>query len=213
MKRCSVTVCQVPRPTTYDAHLRERLLHETAAALARGGVDAVSLRRVAAAAGTSTSAVYALFGGRDDLVAASTAAAEDGFTAAQVAAIATPTADPVADIHALGRAYRAWALANPERYTVMFGGRVQRPAKGIDPTDPPASIVPLLTCVRRLQEAGLVADRHTLEVARSVWASVHGYVSLEIVEGPGTEADYRRHLSALLSGWGTRAGQLGTGTY
>lgn len=212
MKRCSVTVCQVPRPTTYDAHLRERLLHETAAALARGGVDAVSLRRVAAAAGTSTSAVYALFGGRDDLVAAATAAAEDGFTAAQVAAIATPTADPVADIHALGRAYRDWALANPELYTVMFGVRVPRHAKGIDPADPPPSIVPLLTCVARLQEAGLVADRHTLEVARSVWASVHGYVSLEIVEGPGTEADYQRHLSALLSGWGTRAGHLGTGT-
>ena len=210
MKRCSVTVCQVPRPTTYDAQLRDRLLHETAAALASGGIDAVSLRRVAAAAGTSTSAVYALFGGRDDLVAAAASAAEEGFTAAQVAAMTTPTADPVADIAALGQAYRTWALANPELYTVMFGGRVWRPAKSIDSADPPPSIVPLLTCVRRLQDAGLVIDRHVTEVARSVWASVHGYVSLEIVDGPGSDGEYLRHLTALLTGWGTRAQHLGT---
>ena len=58
------------RPSSYHEQLRIRLVAVTADTIARSGTDAVSLRRLAAAAGTSTNAIYALFGSKPGLVAA-----------------------------------------------------------------------------------------------------------------------------------------------
>jgi AcrR family transcriptional regulator len=60
----------VPRPRTHDDALRDRLLDVAAATVSTGGLTVLSLRSLAAEVGTSTSAVYALFGGRAELVKA-----------------------------------------------------------------------------------------------------------------------------------------------
>ncbi|MET0798548.1 MAG: TetR family transcriptional regulator, partial [Rhodococcus sp. (in: high G+C Gram-positive bacteria)] len=52
------------RPRIHDAELRTRLLEAAAETVARHGVDSLSLRKLAAAQGTSTTAIYSLFGGR-----------------------------------------------------------------------------------------------------------------------------------------------------
>lgn len=58
------------RPTMHTAEVRTRLLDAAVSLLAEKGVDDLSLHEVAASANTSTTAVYTLFGGKRELVAA-----------------------------------------------------------------------------------------------------------------------------------------------
>jgi AcrR family transcriptional regulator len=218
----------VARPKTYDAALRQRLIDAAAAALATGGADAVVLRPIAAAAGTSTSAVYTLFGDRDGLIAAAIEAARHGFTRAQAAAPLSD--DPIADLMALGHAYRDWALANPALYQVMFA-RSGAPLRG-DPLPPvthapaQAAIGPLRAVVTRLVMQGRFRPDDPDSIVMSIWAGVHGFVALELSvlppvspapdprSGPGVAAPaelaaarqradrrYAAQLAALDRGW------------
>ena len=52
------------RPRVHDDALRTRLLEEASAIVATAGADALTVRDLAARAGTSASAVYSLFGSR-----------------------------------------------------------------------------------------------------------------------------------------------------
>ena len=58
----------MPRPRPHDDHLREQLLGIATDTIARTGTEGLSLRTLAADAGTSTSAVYQLFGSRAALL-------------------------------------------------------------------------------------------------------------------------------------------------
>src|SRR6478735_1068755 len=103
------------RPVVHDDALRRRLLDTAASLIARDGAAGVSLRGLAAAAGTSTTAVYSLFGGKAELLSA---VLDDGF-----ASFAASQQEAAAGgLEALGRAYRAWALEHPVLNGLMFGG-------------------------------------------------------------------------------------------
>lgn len=200
----------MPRPQLYDEALRAELIKHAAAAVADGGVHHLSLRAVATAAGTSTNAVYTMFGGKDGLVEAAVAAAADSFTAAQ-RAVGTSD-DPLADLVGLGRAYRIWAIAHPELYAVMFGGRVSLPP--LPPLPPPTdpvcaddqAITPLVAAVLRLVDTDRFAGAPADHIVQTIWASVHGLVSLEIaVWRDRSEADrralYDAQLGAIVRAW------------
>ncbi|MBD5788151.1 TetR/AcrR family transcriptional regulator [Cellulosimicrobium terreum] len=186
------------RPRLHDDALRDRLLEVASRAISEHGESTVTVRSVAAAAGTSPSAVYALFGSRDDLVAAVSAAGFRRFAA--YLAAAPRTDDPARDLGALALAYRAFALADPHFYAVMF-------ARGVRPgRDAPASVDQdtfrvLLDAVRRVFAPGPGragqhdATSHLENVAMGLWGLVHGLVSLELaglVPGgdPEREAGY-----------------------
>lgn len=164
------------RPRLHDDALRTRLLEVTSRVISSDGEDAVTVRKVATEAGTSASAVYALFGSREALVEA---VSDEGFRrfAAHLAAVVQGT-DPLADLRALGRAYRRFALADPHFYRVMF-------YRGVSPADgDPASAVDRPT-FRVLHDAvaraldGAQPER-VLGAAVGLWGLVHGLVSLEL---------------------------------
>ncbi len=193
----------MPRPTLYDDTLRQDLIAAAADAIAEGGTDALSLRSVAGRVGTSTNAVYTLFGNKDALVAAVVGEAVASFTAAQSAQ--PPTENPLADLYALGLAYRSWALTNPALYAVMFGGRVRftEPAAP-DAADP--GMAPLLAAITRLLDGRVLGGATAAQIAESIWAMVHGWVSLEISAWSGcpveaNQAGYERHLDAIARAW------------
>jgi len=164
----------MPRPRLHDDALRTRLLEVTSEALSTGGEPAVTVRAVAAAAGTSASAVYALFGSREDLLAAVSA---EGFRRFATHLAAAPrTDDAVADLRALGLAYRRSALADPHFYRTMFD-RAVRP--GADA--PPATEQPTFRVLRDAVARVLAARPDDVEpVAVGLWGLVHGLVSLEL---------------------------------
>lgn len=161
----------------YDDDLRHRLVAAAAAAVAEGGVESVSLRSVAREAGTSTNAVYTLFGNREALLSAAVAGAVESFFAAQAAV--RPTGDALADLFALGDVYRRWALAEPTFYTVMFGGRTQMPG-ATDFTALAEGLGPIIETVRRCVAEGSLTCLDPHQFATLLWSTVHGFVSLEI---------------------------------
>jgi len=162
------------RPPVYDDALRSRLLEATAELVDRVGPERVTLRDAARAAGTSTSAVYAFFGGRDELLGAVVAEAFTSFAAEQSRAEGE-------GLRSLGYAYRDWAKRHPARYRLMFGGALASFDGGIDSD---RSLEPLM---RALAARGATDP---LAAAVSVWAHVHGAVSLEFACVAPPEADW-----------------------
>lgn len=173
------------RPRVHDDALRTRLLEVASELVAEHGQDALTVRAAATAAGTSTSAVYALFGSREDLL---TAVSDEGFRRFAAHLDAVPrTADPVADLRQLGRAYRTSALAAPHFYRVMFDRAVRPAPHAPAPVEQPTFLV-LRDAVTRV--VGAPGDRAEA-AAVGLWGLVHGLVSLELAGLLPGDADAR----------------------
>src|SRR4051812_4412176 len=108
---------------THDDALATRLVDEAGRILATEGAAALTLRRLAAVSGTSTMAVYTLFGDKQGLLAAMH---REGFVrlAAALEHAQSDDADPLAALATQGMAYRETALVNPHIYGLMFGAAV-----------------------------------------------------------------------------------------
>ena len=107
----------MPRPRPHDDHLREQLLGIATETIARTGIEGLSLRTLATDAGTSTSAVYQLFGSRAALLDAVYLRVLEEFNRAQ--ADAPMHEDPTEDLLELARAYRRWALEIRKQFLVL----------------------------------------------------------------------------------------------
>lgn len=184
------TIHSMARPPVYDDALRARLLDVTAEMVDERGPERISLREIAQEAGTSTSAVYSLFGGKAQLLVA---VIEHGFTS-----FGRAQADAEADgLRALGLAYRAWAMANPALYRLMFGGAVTA-VEGCGPDDEITStaMTPLMRAL-----AARVPESQVPSAAITVWAQVHGAVALELAavtpEVPDWDAQYDAVVDAV----------------
>src|SRR5258706_14983608 len=128
--------------TTYHhGELRPALLRVAAKILEKEGRDAISLRDLARRTGVSHGAPYRHFADRDALLAALTA---EGFALLASELEGRPWRDQA-------MAYLRFALANPERFRLMFA----RPVPG---------------ALRRLVEGDAVAQ--------ATWAMVHGLTVL-----------------------------------
>jgi AcrR family transcriptional regulator len=207
------------RPPLYDDALRARLLDAATTAIEQHGPDALALRDVARAAATSTSAVYALFGGKAQLIAAVLDAGFASFGDAQ------RTAAP-RGLRALGIAYREWALAHPVLYRMMFS--TQAPAtvnpdetagasrgsgaspgpEGAPDVSPDASdlaMQPLQEAIATAQRSGTLAEVPLDVATTAIWGQVHGVVSLELARlGPGSldwDAAYGTVLDTITRSW------------
>lgn len=144
--------------------------------LAEQGPAGLSLRKLATAVGTSTMAVYTRFGDKDRLL---TAMYVEGFArlGERLAAGSGMTADGLLE---LGRAYRSFALDNRHLYGLMFGPMPS------DLTLSENSVITaeathqaLLDAVRVAVDNGVLAGDPS-QIARHLWAVVHGMVSLEL---------------------------------
>lgn len=196
--------CQVGRPKIHDEALRLKLIDRAAAIVFDRGSDALSLRRLAAGAGTSTTAVYSLFGNKAGLLGALFREASRRF-AARLATV-EPTADPAADVVRLGIAYRDYALTDPHLYSIMFAQRADELDLAREfGEEAAATIVPLLDAVRRGQERGQLVDAPAERIALACWAVAHGLVSLELAGTVPPNLDiaagYEDALRAMVAGW------------
>lgn len=191
------------RPRTNDEAVKERLVGCATEMLATRPRELLTVRAVAAAAEASTTAVYSLFGGKDGLIGAVRDRAVAGLF--QDLSAAQTSADPLADLYALAVAYRHWGRGHSHLYTVLFGG-VQSfdPSGEVGASDP---IVPLLAAIdRALAESVLVGE--ATSIALSIWATLHGLVTLELagaLDAATAEAAFRSAIHATLRGWTTPA--------
>jgi AcrR family transcriptional regulator len=167
-----------PRPL--DPNLRATLIEAAAKLVTETGPATLSTRRVAAAAGTSTMAVYTYFGGKDELVRE---IVRDGFARLQrLFNLVEPSADPVADMGLLGRVYRYNALTNRHVYGVMFGGSS---LDGFALSDEDRqhgryTLSSVVDCAQRCIESGRFREDDPGMVAHQMWLGVHGTATLEL---------------------------------
>lgn len=187
------------RPIVHDSALRDRLLEVTADLVDRDGPARFSLRQVAAEAGTSTTAVYSLFGGKAELLSAVLDGAFASFGASQRAAAG-------GGLLSLGLAYREWALAHPALYRLMFGGALAAYSDcSPDPEVADQSMAPLRDAVASGQAAGELRYGPVDAVAAAIWGQVHGLVSLELARMGPPDADwdgaYRLALDSVRRAW------------
>ncbi len=167
-------------PRQADPELGASLIEAAARLLAEQGPMALSTRRLAAAVGTSTMAVYTHFGGMDDLVRA---IVHEGFERLnERMRSAGETDDPVSDVVALGNAYRENAREHPHQYAAMFGGSC---LGGFSLTDEDRqsgryTLEFLVTAIDRSMAAGRFRPGDARLVANQMWISLHGLVTLEL---------------------------------
>ncbi|WP_434440103.1 TetR/AcrR family transcriptional regulator [Lentzea sp. E54] len=201
------------QPATARSPMRERFREQVredvkAAALDQlttGGAQAISIKAIAKQLGVSGTALYRYFANRDELLTALVVdaygdlrqALERGFEAGRT------QSDPEERVRGLAREYRAWALAEPHRYELLF----KPPLPGYD-----AHTEPLAAAARSLMEVLLAAlhgiddaepvpagdlspvtseqvlaarsaGTEKFQLAVSVWSRLHGIVSLELGGG------------------------------
>lgn len=148
--------------------------------LAEEGPQALSTRRIAAEAGSSTMAVYTHFGGMSGLVRE---IVHEGFERLQgFLTRVRETDDPVADITLLGRAYRHASLANSHLYAVMFGG-ASLAGFSLSEEDRQYgryTMVGVVDCAARCITTGRFTDGDPELIANQLWIATHGLVTLEL---------------------------------
>ena len=140
------------------------------------GLEAVSLRAVARAAGVSHAAPYHHFANRDELLAAVAARAFEQLGATMQAS-ASAQAEPREQLLAIAEAYVHFARDSPARFRLMFGPllatRAQHPA--LDHAAA-ASFAVLLGAAERLDA------RLALPLALTGWSLAHGLSHLLLDE-------------------------------
>ncbi len=202
----------MPRPKLRTQDLRQQLLQRAVAVLEREGPAAVQARHVASAAGTSTAALYELFGDKAGLVRA---IFYEGFgdlldRLQQVPA----TADGRADVVAMLAASRAYAVEHPMLFELMYA----RPFREFSPNPEDLRVAGTIydLIVRRvgrwLSDAGSVTD--AVDAAHALVALNRGLIATELsgLLGGTSESRARRwrlaveaQLVGLLAAGGDRA--------
>lgn len=163
------------RPRKHDETTRAALLEATERLVARDGAQALSVRAVAHEAGTTTRAVYSLFGSKDGLLIEAIARRAFEFLYTEIGKL-PETDDPVADLVAVGaRAYRRLVVEHPGLYRIAF----QRIVPGLSAG--PELVAArerawnqLLDKVARLDRAGLLRDTPVEEAAIAFNAMLEG---------------------------------------
>ena len=169
----------VGRPKEHDEQTRATLRAAAERLVAEGGPDALSVRSVADEAGTTTRAVYSLFGSKDGLVSA---LAQSAFELLYARIDELPeTEDPAADLVAVGTdVVRGLVRDHPALYRIAF----QRIA-GLHPE--PGLVearqrawVQLQGRVQRLKDVGLLGQKSVPDAAREINAMWEGLANAEL---------------------------------
>jgi AcrR family transcriptional regulator len=194
------------RPRLHDDVTRRKLLRAAETLVTKGGADALSVRRLAAAAGTSTRAVYSLFENMDGVFAALYREAYQALIREVDAARLTD--DPVRDVVRLtSERWRRWALAHPNLFKLVY----ERAVPGADPRPEERAVglealKRLATLVQRCRDAGLLGGRDVEVVVGQISALCQGLASIELRgwwDGSGVDpkAAWEDAVGALLAGF------------
>lgn len=186
---------QRKRPQPYHhGHLRDALIRTASGILENDGLPALSLRRVAQAAGVSSAAPYHHFADKQALL---DAIATEGFSTMRREMLARmeKETDPRARTQACGIAYIAFALHNPALFRLMFGGD-DRPLSGDTALGEPRR----LTYSVLEQAVAAESPKGTADplTCLGLWALVHGIAKL-ILEGGIRPSEYGVKSSLALA--------------
>lgn len=200
-----------------DAGTRETILRCAREIYLAHGVRGMSMRRVAACAGISATAIYRHFDSKEVLLGALCEAASKQFATYLWRGL--EGRDPRERLALTGQGYLRFALEQPQYYRVLW---LSASADFDFPTDTLSdenterigpTFLFLVDRVRECIDDGLFIDDDPFEIAGTIWAHTHGLVSLYI-SGHLTKmvedeeafvAFFGRSLNRLFDGLITRA--------
>jgi AcrR family transcriptional regulator len=189
------------RPRIHDETTAAALLAAAERLLQQRGTGALSLREVADGAGTSTQAVYTLFGSKEGLLGALGAHAMELL---RTGADAVPTTDdPREDLVEGALMYRRFALDHPALFEVAFHRRDPAIAVRFQSATDDA-LASLYRRFERLAAADLLGGRTLLEAVLAFSCLCEGMAALELRATqypPHPEHVWRQAIRALLSGF------------
>lgn len=180
--------------------LRATLLDAASALLSAEGPQALAMRRIAGEVGCSTTVLYRMFGGKNGLAEA---LYSEGFERFQQRLNTVPAnPDPRLRLLDLALAYRDNALQQRNYYGLMFGQAIPGFVPGEEVSRRAiASFTVLYDAVTACASAGYLIDAEPLSIASTLWATMHGLVSLELAGLlPEPDAAFDTALRGLTTG-------------
>jgi AcrR family transcriptional regulator len=183
---------------------REAILDAARQIIGESGVEGLSIRAIAERIDYSPASLYEYFGSKEEILAAVCWQGHNRLTAQMTAVDATLSANDY--LLAIGKAYIAFAVENPDYYLMMFtnpafAGSAQEQQQA------ESSFTILLTAVQRGLDEGLFQRRagyDLMEMAYTAWAMVHGISMLRLTYLTNQPVDFAvaddASLRTLISG-------------
>jgi AcrR family transcriptional regulator len=199
------------RPREHDESTRAALLEATERLVASHGPAALSVRAVAREAGTTTRAVYSLFGSKDGLLVEALASRAFEFLFTEIGRL-PETKDPAADLVAIGvRACRRLVLEHPGLYRIAFQRVVPGLGAGPELTEArQRAWHQLLGKIARLEAEGGLVETSVEEAAIAFIAMFEGLGNAELrgnvlrtLPAGREEEVWQRSLETLVRGFAT----------
>ncbi len=188
------------------AQMRQEILDAARRIVQEQGIENLSMRALASAVGVHAPTIYDYFVNKDAVLDALYLEGADRLHTAFAEAIAAFPAGR-ARLQALGRAYRSFALSDPDLFQLIFG-RVEasyRPSEAVVPRAAELFSV-LVHEVQAAMNAGELRLTDPVEVALATWSMAHGFVTLEVngylekCQPLPADALYQRCLDLLYEG-------------
>lgn len=163
--------------------MRSAILDAARQIVAVEGVDGLTIRAVAQAVGYSAGALYEYFESKEAILTALYFEGSDGLQSYCEIAVTKVQegANAVEALIELGHAYRAYALANPELYRLVFSDfktLPEAPEAGLVKEDHGGFDTLIQIALQGAAERSMI-DVPPHEIAFAAWSAVHGFVSLE----------------------------------
>jgi AcrR family transcriptional regulator len=187
------------RPREHDERTAAALLAAAERAVTEGGIDALSVRGVAGDVGTTTRAVYSLYGSKEGLVAALAARPfellHEGLESVPV------TDDPAADLVAAALMYRRFSNDHPALWALGMQFVTRSETVNVVAWE---SLNLLKEKVGRLADAGRLNGRTVDQATLQFHALCEGMAAVELRGRPDVsdwEAMWRQGFEALVAGF------------
>ncbi len=182
----------------HHGNLKESLIVTALDMLRSEGFEAITLRELATRLGTSRSAIYRHFSGKEELMKAVILAGFDLLSEVIEPHFGNREKPLLERFHAMGISYITFATENPNLYRLLFGADMSREREEVcveerpelhkmmhgestaTTEEPVDSFAKLVAIIVEAQEQQLFKREDPVLVATAIWSLLHGLSSLAI---------------------------------
>ena len=168
-----------PRERRYE-RTKDAILNTARKMIREGGVDSVSMRKIAQEIDYSPAGLYEYFASKEEIIGALCEMAGDRL---EIYMKAVDTSLPIPHrLVELGMAYVKFAVENREEFLLLFTYLANPPQTPGEPTTPHCSFLFLLQTVQEGIDTGYIQSDSfdAFCISYSAWAIVHGMAMLQI---------------------------------
>jgi AcrR family transcriptional regulator len=192
----------VGRPKEHGDEIAAALIAAAERTIEEHGIEALSVRGVATEVGTTTRAVYSVFGSKDGLLAA---LGTHAFNLLRDGVEGIPrTDDPRGDLIAAGMMFRRFATEHPSLFALGVQRQVPSGAWPDVSAAARTALESLTALIARLEEPQLLGERTVSEAALEFHALCEGLAAVELRRlSPLSDSEriWRQGLTALVGGF------------